>query len=95
MGMHVTIYILLSQVSHYIILKNGITIIAFSGEGWGFVGSGDALVFVDNHDNQRGHGAGGEEVLTYKQAKLYKVRSQQFRRSRPLFINDIKQHALS
>jgi alpha-amylase len=46
-----------------------------SGEDWGFVGNGDALVFVDNHDNQRGHGAGGESILTYKQDKLYKVRS--------------------
>ncbi|NWS98909.1 AMYP amylase, partial [Mionectes macconnelli] len=26
------------------------------GEGWGFVPSDRALVFVDNHDNQRGHG---------------------------------------
>lgn len=28
------------------------------GEGWGFMPSDRALVFVDNHDNQRGHGAG-------------------------------------
>jgi hypothetical protein len=44
-----------------------------SGEDWGFVSSGDALVFVDNHDNQRGHGAGGENILTYKESKPYKV----------------------
>ena len=44
------------------------------GEPWGFVPEGDALVFVDNHDNQRGHGAGGEAILTYKTPKLYKVR---------------------
>jgi alpha-amylase len=62
-------------------MTNHITIIAFSGEAWGFVGSGDALVFVDNHDNQRGHGAGGESVLTYKQSKLYKVRSVLYRRT--------------
>ncbi|MGH0161294.1 UNVERIFIED_CONTAM: hypothetical protein FKN15_040393 [Acipenser sinensis] len=24
-----------------------------------------ALVFVDNHDNQRGHGPGGDSVLTF------------------------------
>lgn len=24
-----------------------------------------ALVFVDNHDNQRGHGAGGDSILTF------------------------------
>ena len=45
-----------------------------SGEPWGFVQPGDALVFVDNHDNQRGHGAGGDSILTYKTSKLYKVR---------------------
>ena len=44
------------------------------GEPWGFVPDGDALVFVDNHDNQRGHGAGGASILTYKDSKLYKVR---------------------
>jgi alpha-amylase len=44
------------------------------GQPWGFVPDGDALVFVDNHDNQRGHGAGGEDILTYKEPKRYKVR---------------------
>jgi alpha-amylase len=34
---------------------------------------GDALVFIDNHDNQRGHGAGGASVLTYHDDKLYKM----------------------
>jgi alpha-amylase len=29
---------------------------------------------VDNHDNQRGHGGGGANILTYKESKLYKVR---------------------
>lgn len=33
----------------------------------------NALVFVDNHDNQRGHGAGGENILTYRVARLYKM----------------------
>lgn len=45
------------------------------GERWGFLPSRDALVFVDNHDNQRGHGAGGGDVLTYKNAKRYKMAS--------------------
>lgn len=44
---------------------------------WGlwkdFVHTKDALVFVDNHDNQRGHGAGGAYVLTYHTSKLYKM----------------------
>lgn len=43
------------------------------GPAWGMVQQGDGLVFVDNHDNQRGHGAGGADILTYKQPKQYKV----------------------
>ena len=35
--------------------------------------SGDALVFVDNHDNQRGHGAGGELIFTLYEPRPYKV----------------------
>uniref|UniRef100_A0A8B9UUP1 alpha-amylase n=1 Tax=Anas zonorhyncha TaxID=75864 RepID=A0A8B9UUP1_9AVES len=43
------------------------------GEGWGFAPSDRALVFVDNHDNQRGHGAGGASILTFWDARLYKM----------------------
>ena len=32
-----------------------------------------AFTFVDNHDNQRGHGAGGDSIITYKDSKLYKM----------------------
>ena len=35
--------------------------------------SNNALVFIDNHDNQRGHGAGGDMILTFRVPKLYKV----------------------
>ncbi|GAB0097243.1 Alpha-amylase [Sergentomyia squamirostris] len=42
---------------------------------WGtderFLRSDRALVFVENHDNERGHGAGGENILTYKDGKRY------------------------
>ncbi|XP_022123852.1 alpha-amylase 1 isoform X1 [Pieris rapae] len=41
------------------------------GESWGLLSSNDALAFIDNHDNQRGHGAGGQ-ILTHKQSKQYK-----------------------
>ncbi|WP_341938388.1 starch-binding protein [Marinimicrobium sp. C2-29] len=41
------------------------------GEAWGFLGDDSAVVFTDNHDNQRGHGAGGSNVLTYKDGALY------------------------
>lgn len=41
------------------------------GSGWGFLpNSSDALVFVDNHDNQRGQ---ENQILTYKNAKQYKM----------------------
>jgi len=30
------------------------------GEGWGFPATIDAMVFLSNHDNQRGHGGGGK-----------------------------------
>lgn len=43
------------------------------GEDWGFLLGGDALTFVDNHDNQRGHGAGGADVLTFFEPRLYKM----------------------
>ncbi|CAO1306626.1 unnamed protein product [Diamesa hyperborea] len=43
------------------------------GTAWGFLQSHLALTFVDNHDNQRGHGAGGNDVLTYKQSRQYKM----------------------
>uniref|UniRef100_A0AAY4ALB3 alpha-amylase n=1 Tax=Denticeps clupeoides TaxID=299321 RepID=A0AAY4ALB3_9TELE len=43
------------------------------GEGWSFMPSDKALVFVDNHDNQRGHGAGGASILTFWDARLYKM----------------------
>lgn len=43
------------------------------GAAWTFVKSEDALVFVDNHDNQRGHGAGGEMVLNYRDGKNYRM----------------------
>ncbi|MFL5735427.1 MAG: alpha-amylase [Chloroflexia bacterium] len=35
-----------------------------------FLPSDKAIVFTDNHDNQRGHGAGGD-VLTFKDGELY------------------------
>lgn len=45
------------------------------GVGFGLLESKNALVFVDNHDNQRGHGAGGKDILTYKQRREYVMAS--------------------
>uniref|UniRef100_A0A8D0GNC6 Alpha-amylase n=1 Tax=Sphenodon punctatus TaxID=8508 RepID=A0A8D0GNC6_SPHPU len=43
------------------------------GESSGLMPSDRALVFVDNHDNQRGHGAGGASILTFWIPRLYKM----------------------
>lgn len=43
------------------------------GTDWGLLPSHLALTFVDNHDNQRGHGSGGDHILTYKQFRQYKM----------------------
>ena len=43
------------------------------GEGWGFIAGTSAVSFVDNHDNQRGHGGGGASILTFRDANLYKM----------------------
>ncbi len=40
------------------------------GEAWGFMSSSDAVVFTDNHDNQRGHGGGGNTV-TFQDGTVY------------------------
>lgn len=42
------------------------------GPAWGFMPSDKAVVFTDNHDNQRGHGGGGH-VVTYKDGSLYEL----------------------
>ncbi len=42
------------------------------GPDWGFMASDKAVVFTDNHDNQRGHGGGGT-VVTYKDGQLYNL----------------------
>ena len=39
---------------------------------WGMVDSEHAFVFVDNHDNERGHGGGGT-VITFEQPRRYKM----------------------
>ncbi|KAJ8322270.1 hypothetical protein KUTeg_000741 [Tegillarca granosa] len=42
------------------------------GEAWGMPNTNDAVVFIDNHDNQRGHGGGGG-VLTHFEPRPYKL----------------------
>lgn len=40
------------------------------GTAWGFMPDDKAVVFVDNHDNQRGHGGGGH-IVTFQDGTLY------------------------
>lgn len=53
--------------------KNNLTFMDSWGPSWGFMPSNRAVVFVENHDSERGQGAGGADVLTYKDGKLYKM----------------------
>lgn len=53
--------------------KNPLKWLRNFGEAWEFLNSSKALVFIDNHDNQRNHGGGGNNVLTYKKNKEYKM----------------------
>jgi alpha-amylase len=47
-----------------------LTYLSNFGAPWGFLNSTDALVFIDNHDNQR---SGGGPILTYKSPRQYKM----------------------
>jgi alpha-amylase len=42
------------------------------GESWGLMPADKAVVFIDNHDKQRGHGGGGN-YLTHKDPALYEL----------------------
>ncbi|ODN02193.1 Pancreatic alpha-amylase [Orchesella cincta] len=53
--------------------KNQLKYLVNWGEGWGMYPDGNSLVFIDNHDNQRGHGGGGADILTFKVSRLYKM----------------------
>lgn len=39
----------------------------------GWLPTDRALAFVDNHDNQRGHGAGGADILTFYDGSAYRA----------------------
>lgn len=53
--------------------RNNLTFVDSWGTGWGFLPSDRSVVFVENHDSERGQGAGGSDVLTYKDGKLYRM----------------------
>ncbi|XP_043271107.1 alpha-amylase A-like [Venturia canescens] len=61
-----------SEISNALKGNNPLKWFQSFGETWGLLPSRDALVFIDNHDNQRGSGGGGN-ILTHKSSKLYKM----------------------
>ena len=42
------------------------------GTGWSHLPDDDSIAFIDNHDNQRGHGAGGD-IVSHKRSRPYKI----------------------
>ena len=53
-----------------VIKQGSMTWLQSFGDSWGFVRNKKAVVFVDNHDIQRGHGGGGD-VITHKDPENY------------------------
>ena len=53
--------------------KNNLSYMDSRGPSWGFMPSTKAVVFVENHDSERGQGAGGADVLTYRDKRLYRM----------------------
>lgn len=52
--------------------RGDLSVLGSMGTAWGLLPSASAVVFTDNHDNQRGHGGGGW-VLTYKDGILHSL----------------------
>lgn len=55
------------------------------GPQWGILNDGDAVVFIDNHDNQRGDSG---SILTYKKPKPYRS-AIAFMQAYPLYVTRI------
>lgn len=56
----------------YFFRKGNIGALEKMGEAWNFLPPEKAVVFTDNHDNQRGHGGGGS-VLTFRDGVLHNL----------------------
>lgn len=52
--------------------RGDLSVLGSMGSAWGLLPSESAVVFTDNHDNQRGHGGGGW-VLTYKDGVVHSL----------------------
>ncbi|XP_073906982.1 pancreatic alpha-amylase-like isoform X2 [Castor canadensis] len=72
---HVTEFKYGAKLGRVIRKLNGVKMASLRnwGEGWGLMPSDRALVFVDNYASQRGSGPGGASVLTFWDARLYKM----------------------
>ncbi len=51
--------------------NNGHTLTDLQDLTTDFIPAEDAVAFIDNHDNQRGHGAGGIQIITFREPTLY------------------------
>ncbi|XP_055895484.1 alpha-amylase-like isoform X1 [Biomphalaria glabrata] len=60
------------QLANVFRRQNAMKYLSNWGTGWGMWASDSVVNFIDNHDNQRGHGGGGG-VLTHWEPKPYKM----------------------
>ncbi|KAI8797778.1 C-type lectin domain family 4 member E [Biomphalaria glabrata] len=60
------------QLANVFRRQNAMKYLSNWGTGWGMWASDSVVNFIDNHDNQRGHGGGGG-VLTHWDPKPYKM----------------------
>jgi len=62
--------LMLSDRIHF---NKGLSSLRDFGQSWGMLPDNRAFVFVDNHDNQRGHGGIGGEILTHVVGRPYRL----------------------
>ncbi|XP_068620034.1 alpha-amylase 2-like [Battus philenor] len=67
----VTEFLAGSELSRAFRRNNQLRWLSTWGPQWGLLSHNDAFTFIDNHDNERGHGGGGG-ILTYKEPRPYK-----------------------
>ena len=61
------------DIGYHFRRKGALSSLRTIGESWNYYPTGKAVTFVDNHDNQRGHGAGGADILTHTEPRPYKM----------------------
>ncbi|XP_046578603.1 alpha-amylase-like [Haliotis rubra] len=68
----VTNFIFGSKLGQVFRKQNPMKYLSNWGSAWGMLKSDDSVVFIDNHDNQRGHGGGGGPI-THFEPRAYKL----------------------